>query len=107
MTYHPSGFQNTSCKSTSRTKSICLKDTLVTGALLRDSATDSKRATTIMFRYTLNSYLSSKTYSSEQLKLSFMYITTVIKQSNLVVSLKESTIACNFDISVFITLSNI
>ena len=73
MTYHPSGFQNTSCKSTSRTKSICLKDTLVTGALLRNSATDSKRATTIMFRYTLNSYLSSKTYSSEQLKLSFMY----------------------------------
>ena len=73
MTYHPSGFQNTSCKFTSRTKSICLKDTLVTSALLRNSAIESRRATTIMFRYKLNSYLSSKAYSSEQLKLSFMY----------------------------------
>ena len=73
MTYHPSGFQNTSCKFTSRTKSICLKDTLVTSALLRNSAIDSRTATTIMFRYKLNSYLSSKAYSSEQLKLSFMY----------------------------------
>ena len=51
MTYHPSGFQNTSCKFTSRTKSIiCLKDTLVKGALLRNSAIDSMRATTIVFR---------------------------------------------------------
>ena len=73
MTYHPSGFQNTSCKFTSRAKSICLKDTLVTGALLRNSAIDSRRATTIMFLNTLNSYLFLKTYSSEQLKLSFMY----------------------------------
>ena len=102
MTYHALGFQNTTCKSTSRTKSICLKDTLVTGALLRNSATDSKRATTIMFRYTLNCYLSSKTHSSEQLKLSFMYC-----HNDKVVSLNESKIACNFDISVFITLSNI
>ena len=73
MTYHPSGFQNTPCKFTSRTKSLCLKDTLVKGALLRNSAIGSRRATTIMFRYTLNSYLFSKTYSSGQLKLSFMY----------------------------------
>ena len=49
MTYHPSGFQNTSCKCTSRTKSICLKDTLVTGALLRNSAIDRRRAPTIMY----------------------------------------------------------
>ena len=69
----PSGSQNTSYKCTSRFKSICLKDTLVTGALLRNSAVGSRRATTIMFRYTLNSYSFSKTYSSEQLKLSFMY----------------------------------
>ena len=38
MTY-PSGFQNTSCKYTSRTKSIYLKDPLMTDALLRNSAT--------------------------------------------------------------------
>ena len=36
---YPLGFQNASCKGTSRTESICLKDTLVTGALLRNSAT--------------------------------------------------------------------
>ena len=58
MTYHPSGFQNTSCKFTSQTKSICRKDTLVTGALLRNSAIDSRTATTIMFRYMLNKFLS-------------------------------------------------
>ena len=45
-----------------------------------------------------------KTYSSEQLKLSFMYCYSD-KQSDLVVSLNESKIAGNFDISVFITLS--
>ena len=72
MTYHPSGFQNTSCEFISQTKSACLKNTLVKGALLRNSAIDSRRATT-MFQYTLNSYLFSKTYSSEQLKLSFTY----------------------------------
>ena len=66
MTY-PSGFQNTSCKCTSRTESICLKDTIVTGALLRNSAIVSRRATTIMFGDTLNSYPILKAYSSEQL----------------------------------------
>ena len=49
-----------------------LKDTLVTGALLRNSAIDSRRASA-MFWFTLNSYPFSNTYSSEQLKLSFMY----------------------------------
>ena len=46
MTY-PSGFQNTSCKYTSRTKSIYLKDTSVPGALLRISAIDNRRASTM------------------------------------------------------------
>ena len=48
MTY-PLRFQNTSHKCTSRTKSVCLKDTLVTGALLRNSAIGSRSATTVIF----------------------------------------------------------
>ena len=105
MTYH-SGFPNTSCKCISQTKSICLKNVVVTGALLRNSVIDSRRATTIIFGYTLDSYPFSKTYPSEQLNVSFMHY-HIDKPKWLGISLNESKIAFNFDISVFITLSNI